>query len=230
MTRIIFFFLITAFSWSQENYKTLLTKDSDTTYWVGYLNRELEKFDIKSILENRGNSFRLSTYGSMIEIQRNESEYFGSLTYFVSEVDDSRTDKRVFKRTFNIDNQIVKTLFDLLDSSRIDEIPSSKLIENYRYGFDGITYFFENKSNNQYSFKNYWSPNSQNIPEAIKIQDFIDQFYKIVGSENFSKEFSKEVPFKSYSYNGGSLVIIKPMTRKEYKEYKKRMREKKRVK
>jgi len=36
----------------------------------------------------------------------------------------------------------------------------------------------------------------------------------------------KEVPFKGYSFNGGSSAIIKPMTRKEYKEYRKRKRKK----
>ena len=42
MIKILSFFLITTISLSQENSKTLLTKDSDTTYWAGYLNKELE--------------------------------------------------------------------------------------------------------------------------------------------------------------------------------------------
>ena len=228
MIKFLFFLLLTTFSWSQEN-KEILTKDSDTVYWGKYMNRQLKKFDIKSINANEGNLFRLSTYGSIIEIQNNEGNVSGSLTYFVEEVDDSRDEKRTFKKAFSLDNQTVQKLFLLLDSSLVKEIPSDKYIKNWEHGFDGITYFFEIKNDNKYSFKNYWTPKSQDISEALKIQSFVDQFYKVIGIEKYSEEFRKQVPFNSYSYNGGSAVIGRPMTQKEYKEYKKRNRKKKRL-
>ena len=97
-----FILLITTYSWSQEIREIPLSKDSDTIYWIGYVNRELKKFDIKPIKDNSGYTFRLSSYGSMIEIQKNNQNYSGSLTYFVDEVDDSRDDKRTFKKIYNI--------------------------------------------------------------------------------------------------------------------------------
>ena len=148
MIKFLFFLLLTTFSWSQEN-KEILTKDSDTVYWGKYMNRQLKKFDIKSINANEGNLFRLSTYGSIIEIQNNEGNVSGSLTYFVEEVDDSRDEKRTFKKAFSLDNQTVQKLFLLLDSSLVKEIPSDKYIKNWEHGFDGITYFFEIKNDNK---------------------------------------------------------------------------------
>lgn len=222
----IFIFLITTYSWSQEIREIPLSKDSDTTYWSGYVNRELKEFDISPIKNNSGYTFRLSSYGSIIEIQKLNQSYFGAITYFVNEVDDSRDDKRIFKKTYNIKTSEVEKLFSLIDSTQIKQIPSDKFIKNWEHGFDGITYFFEFKNDSEYSFKNYWTPTSQNIAEAAKVQNFIDNFYKIININEYSKTFRKEVPFRSYSYNGGSSVIMTPMTREEYKEYKKRKRKK----
>lgn len=221
-----FIFLITIFSWSQEIREIPLSKDSDTTYWGGYVNKELKKFDISPIKNNSGYTFRLSSYGSIIEIQKVNQSYFGAITYFVNEVDDSREDKRTFKKTYNIKNSEVEKLFSLIDSTQIKQIPSDKFIKNWEHGFDGITYFFESKNDSEYSFKNYWTPTSQNIAEATKVQNFIDNFHKVININQYSEIFRKEVPFRSYSYNGGSSVIITPMTQEEYKEYKKRKRKK----
>jgi hypothetical protein len=221
-----FIFLITINSWSQEIREIPLSKDSDTTYWSGYVNRELKKFDIGPIKNNSGYTFRLSSYGSIIEIQKVNQSYFGAITYFVNEVDDSREDERTFKKTYSIKNSEVEKLFSLIDSTQIKQIPSDKFIKNWEHGFDGITYFFESKNDSEYSFKNYWTPTSQNIAEATKVQNFIDSFYRVININQYSEIFRKEVPFRSYSYNGGSSVIITPMTQEEYKEYKKRKRKK----
>lgn len=221
-----FILLITTYSWSQEIREIPLSKDSDTIYWIGYVNRELKKFDIKPIKDNSGYTFRLSSYGSMIEIQKNNQSYFGNLTYFVDEIDDSREVKRLFKKKYEIKNFEVEKLFHLIDSTQINQIPSDKSIKNWERGLDGITYFFETKDDAEYSFKNYWSPNSQNIDEAAKIQNFIDTFYKIIDIKKYSEIFKKEIPFRSYSFNGGSSVTITPMTQEEYKEYQKRKRKK----
>lgn len=221
-----FVFLITVNSWSQEIRDIPLSKDSDTTYWNGYMNRELKKFDISPIKNNSGYTFRLSSYGSIIEIQKLNQSYFGAITYFVNEVDDSREDKRTFKKTYTIKNSEVEILFSLMDSTQIKQIPSDKFIKNWEHGFDGITYFFESKNDSEYSFKKYWTPTPQNIAEATKVQNFIDSFYKVININQYSEIFRKEVPFRKYSYNGGSSVIITPMTQEEYKEYKKRKRKK----
>lgn len=221
-----FIFLISTCSWCQEIREIPLSKDSDTIYWSGYINRELEKFDISPIKNNSGYTFRLSSYGSIIEIQKVNQSYFGAITYFVNEVDDSRDDKRIFKKTYAIQISEVEKLFSLIDTTQITQIPSDKFIENWKHGFDGITYFLESKNESEYSFKSYWTPSSQNIAEATKVQNFIDNFYKIINFKKYSEIFEKEIPFRSYSYNGGSLAIVTPMTQKEYKEYKKRKRKK----
>lgn len=225
-----FFLLIATYSWSQEIREIPLSKDSDTIYWIGYKNRELKKFDINQIKDNSGYSFRLSSFGRMIEIKKVNQYYFGTLTYFAKEVDDSREDERTFKKTYDIKNTVVEKLFHLIDSTQINQIPSDKFIKNWEHGLDGTTYFFETKNDIEYSFKNYWSPKSQNISEASKIENFINEFYTIIDFPKYLEFFHKEIPFRGYSYNGGSSVIIKPMTIEEYKEYKKRKRKKDRNK
>ncbi len=227
MKQFLIFLLFTSFSWSQTE-NIVLTKDSDTIYWKNYIVQELKEFNLNGIKSNDGYSFRLSTYGSMVEIQNNDNIYSGSVTYFVQEVDDSRDDKRTYKKSYILETSIIQKLFSLIDSSKVNKIPSDKFIKGWEHGLDGITYFFESKNESEYSFKTYWTPNFQNISEAISIQNFIDNYYKIIDIEKYASAFRKEVPFKSYSYDGGSRVVITPLTRKEYKEYLKRKRKKKR--
>src|SRR4051812_31869262 len=102
MIRIISLFtlLITSNIWSQSTSDLQITQDSDTIYWAKYINQVLKKFELNSIKENPGYSFRLSSYGSQVEIINDKNQLSGSLTYFVQEVDDSRDDKRVFKKTY----------------------------------------------------------------------------------------------------------------------------------
>lgn len=87
--------------------------------------------------------------------------------------------------------------------------------------------FLNVKRKNEYLFKNYCAPNWQvNIEEAKGIQNFLNELYKICDSENLSNVFIKEIPFRSYSYNSGSSVLIRVMKIEENRK-KKNVKEKK---
>ncbi len=162
----------------------------------------------------------------MIEVNQTIQNYTGSITFFIEEMTFNNDVRKKYKKIFLLDESVVRKLFQLIDSSVINQIPSDKFIQNWNHGFDGITYFFQFKDDSCYSFKNYWTPPAQSIPEAAKIQNFINSFYKISGFSEYSKGFRSKIPFRSYSYDGGSTVVCIPMTKKELREYKKQNRKK----
>ena len=204
-----------------------LTKDSDTVYWNKYKNELIQKHNLEDILNKKDELiFKFWSFGTCIEITKNDNLVSGNITYFVDEVDEFS--RKTFKKTFNLKSEDSKRIIKLIDSSEINKIASDKFIKGWQHGFDGIEYILEYKTKTEYSFKNYWTPNSQdNLEEAKKIQNFVNELYLICDSENLSKQFAKEIPFRSYSYNGGSAVVSRIMTKEEYRKYKKEKRKRK---
>ena len=225
----ILFLIISNFLLSQSTNKKLdFSKDSDTIYWNKYKHGLIIRHQLEDI-QNRNDEliFRFWNFGSCIEVTKNGTLYKGNVTYFVDEVDDYS--KRQFKKVFNLEIEKAKEIIDLIGARKINETPSDKFILGWEQGFDGVEYLFEYKTKNEYSFKNYWTPKSQdNLLEATRIQVFIDELYLICDSENLLKKFEKEIPFRSYSYNGASIAISRVMTVKEYKEFKKQKHKRKR--
>lgn len=224
--QIFLFLFYTSLLFSQEfNSELKLTADSDTIYWNK--NELIKKYDLGFIENSKSKVFfRFWSFGTTIEISKSENKYYGSLSYFVQEY--SEESKRIFKKVYQLENKICDDIVKLIDSSKINSIPTDKQIKDWQQGFDGITYYFETKSEKEYSFKSYWTPSSQeNVIEAIKIKNFINELYKLCNSEEISKQFRKEIPFRSYNYEGSSVVATRLMTPEEYKEYKKAKRKKK---
>ncbi|MCF6141066.1 hypothetical protein L1S34_07195 [Flavobacterium sp. K77] len=215
------------FSQSQDK-KLNLTKDSDTLYWNKYKNDLIKKHNLEDITNKSDEiNFKFWSFGKCIEVIKNDSLSIGNITYFVDEVDDFS--KKHFKKTFNLTNETAKEITNLIEKTKINTIPSDKFIEGWQQGFDGIEYIFEYKTKTEYSFKNYWTPTAQeNIEEAKRIQKFVDELYQICDSENLSKQFSNEIPFRSYSYNGGSIVVSRIMIKEEYRKFKKEKRKRRR--
>jgi hypothetical protein len=213
ITLKILLLIYSSFLFSQSKVEELnLTQDSDTIYWNKYKNELIKKHNFEDITNKKDEIvFKFWSFGTCIEVTKNDTLINGNLIYFVDEVDEFS--KKVFKKTFNLKSETAKEIINLIEKTEINKIASDKFIKGWQHGFDGIEYIFEYKTKNEYSFKNYWTPNLQdNLDEAKKIQNFVDELYRICNSENLSKLFVKEIPFRSYSYNGGSAVVSRIMT------------------
>mgnify|MGYP000615521858 CR=1 FL=1 len=112
----------------------------------------------------------------------------------------------------------------LIGSLKINELPSDKNIKGWQQGLDGITYFIEYKVDKNYSFKNYWTPTSQDsLAEAQLLLLLISSFESLPDIKNSSKDFQNEIPFDSWIYPGSSTSVlrIKPNTKKKNGGYQK---------
>lgn len=214
---ILVFCLATLKLFGQEpspNYK--LTKDSDTIFWSRYHLPEIEKLHL-ILPDGNTDFFRISSSYYYLEL----SPLSNKITFYVHEIRDNKQTGEDFIKSFGLSHEQVSRLEFLMDSLKINSIPSDKYISDWSKGLDGITYIIENKKGNIYSFKNYWTPSAQKNSAAGKtIYFFTNQMNKITGYLNKRKLFESQIPFYGWTYNG-SMVITKVISNtREYRKYK----------
>ena len=204
---------------AQDN--IVLSKDSDTIFTARFI---LEKRKLFSIPEINNDTtefvFRSWKPNSMLEIKKKDSLVSGSVTYFV--LDAWEGSKEVFAKQYVLDLKEAVNTYKFITNSAAVNLPSDKYISGWQLGFDGITYTFEKKDGNAYSFKKYWTPSSQHgLSEAIAIEKFHEDLYTIIG-DKYYKDFDSVNPFLNYKYPGEAYTIMKVVTAKEYRKYKKK--------
>lgn len=223
MRFITFILLFAALNSSGQEISTniQITEDSDTAFWAKYHFHDIEKLSLISPNENI-NFFRISSSKYYLEL----SDHSNKMFFYVNEIWDNKQTGEAFIKSFEIKPDQIKKITVLIDHFKINEIPSGKFIKKWIHGFDGITYIIENKTNNLYSFKNYWTPSSQdNLEQAEAILNFTKQLDEIVEYTTKRKEFEKEIPFYGWTYNGSMVITRVISDTKKYFKYK-RMKKK----
>lgn len=218
----ILFFLVTISIYGQSQKTELqLTKDSDTTFWKGYRMKDIANFKLPNLNTESEFVFRRWNPGSLLEISKNQGSVKAKIIYFVYEVWENDYKADTFVKEYYLPDSTATELYKYVSKSGIQKIPSDKYIEEWKHGFDGITHIYELKENNLYSFKNFWTPKSQN---GLKEAEFIIEFNKRIGEignlKQYGDDFSNSVPFITYTYSGVAYAITKPPTKKEWRKYK----------
>ncbi|MGV8995289.1 MAG: hypothetical protein ACOH1O_14410 [Flavobacterium sp.] len=210
-----------------EKSELYLTKDSDTTFWKKYQNNDIKNFNLPQLNNKLEFVFRIWNPGNLLEITKNKDSINGKIIYFVYEVWENDYKADTFVKTYILPKSISESLYEYISNSGIQKIPSDKYIKEWQQGFDGITDIYELKEKNLYSFKNFWTPKSQN---GIEEAEFIIAFNKKIGEigelEKYGKDFAEKVPFISYMYSGAAYAITKPPTKKELRQYKRERKKK----
>jgi hypothetical protein len=214
----LFFSLITLNSFGQDLAKNIqITADSDTAFWANYYSPIIEKLKlINPSLDT--DFFRISSSKYFLELSQKSNR----ILFYVHEIWESNQTGETYIKSFDIDSEQVKKIKLLIDTLEINKIPSGKYISGWAHGLDGITYVFENKNGNNYSFKNYWTPSSQEtLKEAQNILTFTNQLDTIIEYSPKRKLFESEIPFYGWTYNGSSMAAIRVISNtKEYRRYK----------
>ena len=194
------------------------SNDSDTAFWYRYKNDNAKKFKL-GLIENDTThySFRFWSFGLVIKVTDKADKDFGEIIRFVEAYPNDKQ-KKVFTKRYSLSATKAAQVKHLIDSLQIELLPSDKNINGWQHGFDGIEYLTEFKKGNQYSFKNYWTPTSQDtLKEAILFQSFVSGLDTILDLKSNSKEFQDEIPFDSWTYPGSatSVLRIKPKSKKK---------------
>jgi hypothetical protein len=216
-----FFLALTSTLFSQDFQGDIkLTKDSDTTFWYYRHLKDIKKLNLINP-QSEASFLRISSSRCIIELSKDSNKIY----LYVKGTYGDNLPTEIFVKRYALKQEQVRQIKNLYDALKIQEIPSDKLIKNWKQGFDGITYFFELKEGKSYSFKNYWTPSIQEeFEESKKISQFIDQLDKIVDYPAKRKKFENEIPFSQWSYNNSGITVSTIPNKKAYKRAKKSQR------
>ncbi|PNQ73156.1 hypothetical protein C1T31_09240 [Hanstruepera neustonica] len=220
-TLFILLISINSLCFGQNTTELKLTSDSDTIFWKKIQNEKIADFNLPKLDSESEFVFRSWDPGSLLEIKKNNDTITGRIIYFVFEVWEENYKADTFVKEYNLPSSKSKKIYEFISNSGIQKIPSDKYIEEWTQGFDGITYIYELKEENTYSFKNFWTPKSQN---GIKEAEFIIYFNKKISEigelEKYGNDFVERIPFITYKYSGTAYAITKPPTKRELRKYK----------
>ena len=180
----------------------------DTTYWYNR-NIEIQKtFGLKDFLKSFDEfNFRFRNQGQIIEISKNNTKFDGTITnyiYHTKKVNRSKTE--TLTNRIIIPPKQVEDIYNIVQQSKILDLPSDRNIENWKFGFDGITYTIEHSDAKNYWVKNYWTPTSQDsIPEAILVLELVEKLSDTLNLEETYVSFKNDLPKKG-CYNSGGIT------------------------
>jgi hypothetical protein len=184
----------------------------DDSYFEKYELPQLKKFNLKNLKTTKEDFyFRLSFHGTKIDFWKDSlNQNNGFVTKFVYQSKKEAVVDTIFRK-YPLDKVQLQKLEDLIVFSEIDTIPDDSKIVKWRFGFDGITYRFENATKKTYNVKSYWSPKYQDTTlfEVKKINRFIDEFLKTTKIDSLSDDFQRKLP-NGYTYSSnGSTAFYK---------------------
>ncbi|MEZ0007630.1 hypothetical protein ABH942_003015 [Flavobacterium sp. 28YEA47A] len=214
---LIYLLFLTSNMSSQDFQSTIeLTKDSDTTFWYHQQLIDIKKLNLINPQSETG-FLRISSSKYIVELSQNSNKIY----FYVNGTYTNNRSKESFAKGYDLKQEQVSQIKNLYEALKVQEIPSCKLIKSWKQGFDGITYIFELKKGNSYSFKNYWTPSMQDeFEESKRILQFVNQLDTIVDYIREREKFEKEIPFLEWSYNN-SMIITKVIPNTEaYKRAK----------
>lgn len=201
--QVILFFLIFNYGFSQN--KQIV---GDTVFWYKYAKELEHKIELTDFEKSKNDfSFRFRNNGQVVEIIKDSTKISGSLTNYIYFRRRSNDDRKILHNKEFLSVAQAQNIYDIVQRAEILELPSDKDIKNWSQGFDGITYIFECADKSTYTFKNYWTPEIQKVPEAIKINKFVKNISDTLRLKEHYKLFKENLPKRNgfYDSNGGVI-------------------------
>ena len=187
-----------------------LTADSDTVYWEKYIKTNEVKYGLEPIRTSTADySFRLSSAEHTVAVYRNDTVVHGFITIFTSELKNLHPTDNHFKMTFALTPEQARSIMQIIEDAAISSVPSYNNITGWAKGTIGGVYILEQKSGGYYSFKSYWTPESQaGVREADLFNAFTYHFKKISDLPELFLTFNKAVPFKVWKFGNMPFMRV----------------------
>lgn len=179
----------------------------DTVFWYKR-NIELQKtLDLKNFEQSINEfNFRFRNHGQVIEISKDSSRYSGNITNFIYHTKKAnRNEAKILSNKIILSSKQAEEVYNIVEKSKIIDLPTDEKIENWRQGSDGITYIIEHSDKKIYWIKNYWTPTSQDsIPEALIVLDLIKNLSDTLDLQETYSSFKNSLPKKGCYNSGGT--------------------------
>ncbi|MEX1191559.1 MAG: hypothetical protein WEA99_06260 [Brumimicrobium sp.] len=217
MKQIIYIFTFLFFGqfcFGQEKNSYVPTyENGDTTLWFNWQQEKFQKAGLKNLSKTTDTlHFRFSSEIQAIDIwTTNFLTFSGTLTNFTKKyAPDARKRKKekFYSNTKSIDSVTAKQVYDLFIEKAIFEIVPQDNIKEWSSGKDGNIFFIEYVSQNYYSFKDYWSPETfkEKITAAKKINYIAEKLEEMLSLKKSFGQFINSLP--NGAYRAGGIEII----------------------
>ncbi|MFK7971077.1 MAG: hypothetical protein AB8F95_11955 [Bacteroidia bacterium] len=180
----------------------------DTTFWYKRNVEFRKKLGLKDLEKSQDEfNFRFWNHGQVIEITKDSSRIYGSITNYIYHTKKAnRGQRETLKNKVLLTPKQSEDIYNIVQNAKILELPSDKNIEKWRQGFDGVTYIVEHSDKKIYWQKNYWTPSAQDsIPEAIIVLDLVKKLSDTLSLKEVYTSFKNTLP-KTGCYNSGGIV------------------------
>src|SRR5690606_23466244 len=138
--------------------------------------------------------------GQVVEIIKDSTNISGSLTnYIYYKRKENRERKTLYKKQILSVKQ-AENIYDIIHTAEILELLSDNKIADWSLGGHGTPYIFEYSDKSTYTFKNYWAPEIQKVPEAFKIGKFVKNIYDTLNLVEEYEKFKDDLPKHSGQY------------------------------
>lgn len=202
---LLLFFLFFNYSFSQN--KQIV---GDTAYWYKNAKEFENEIQLTNFEESKSDfAFRFRNQGQILEIIKDDStKISGTITNYIYYRRRSRDDRKILYNKEILSVEQAQNIYEIVQNTEILAMPSEKEIKNWSQGFDGIIYILEYADKSTYSFKNYWTPEIQKIPEALKLNKFVKNISDTLMLMDSYKLFKENLPKRNglYDLNGGVIT------------------------
>lgn len=180
--------------------------------------KELKFDDLKNTTDIL--SFRFWNKGQVIDIRiLSDSTKVGTIINFITElpfktIDESKeyTEDNLYSyyQKINLTNLEVKKALEIIEISKICDLPSDNLIKDWKLVLDGEWFSIEQKINNNYLEKIYGNPKSQeDLNEAKEFLSFYSDLEKTLKLNKVFSNFFFKLKIGCYKKNGEFEIICK---------------------
>jgi hypothetical protein len=182
----------------------------DTAYWYKRDIKIQKTLGLKDFEKSANEfNFRFRNQGQVVEISSDSSKITGSIVSYIYHSKNSNSSNfDTLTKKIILSPKQAKVVYNIVQTSRILNIPSDREIENWLHGSDGITYIIEHSNKNTFWLKSYWTPSTQNsIPEAKIVLDLVKKLSDTLSLEMSYNAFKNKLP-KIGCYNSGGMSQI----------------------
>lgn len=205
--KVISILLLVSF---QTAFSQLKKIQGDTAYWFKSNKEFLKTLNSKDFEEATDEfNFRFRNDGQVIEITKDSSGVHGILkNYIYHDKKANGKERETLSNKIVLSLEQAKNIYSLIQKSKILNLNSDDKIQNWKQGFDGITYFVEHSDKKNYWLKSYWTPSVQkSIPEALLVLDFVEKLSDALDLSETYERFKYDLPKKG-CYNSGGQAIM----------------------
>lgn len=198
--------------------------NGDTTLWFKWQQEKFEKSGLKNLTKTTDTlHFRFSSEIQAIDIWTTDFLSFsGTLTNFTTSYDpDAHNRKKekadkFFSETKPLDTGTARQVYEIFVEKSIFDIPAQDSIKGWTDGLDGITYFIEQSTNNNYSFKDYWTPAifKDKVDEARRFYEMTERLEQLLNLRQSFGQFIHSLPYGTYRAGGLSIITTSKTKRK----------------